>query len=215
MPSRIIRAACAALAASLVAAAPAVAAPSVSVQAPASASPNTQVSVVYSGMADTGVEDSSMILVVFYERSAPSCATTAAEQRARANSRFDAQQYVAAPAPFTFTSTLRFPDPGTYRFCAYLEIGSADTAPPAAFSAAVLQVGPAPIPCKVPQLSGLSLAAATKKLRTAGCSVGKVAAPKKAGKKKLVVKSQSRPGGLRLDPGAKVNLVLTVKKAKK
>jgi hypothetical protein len=216
MRNRIISASCALLGASLLAAAPALANPSVSVQVPASASPNTVVNVVYSGVADTGpvavTESASMTLLVFYERNAASCAATAAAQRASAGSQFDAQQFIEAPAPFSFTSTLQFAAAGAYRFCAYLETNPAvDTAAPAAFAQAVLQVG-APTPCTVPQLSNLTLAAATKKLTSAGCALGKVTKPKRAGRKKLVVRSQSEPAGTALGLGAKVNLTLKVKK---
>jgi len=154
-----------------------------------------------------------MTLLVFYQPNAPSCAATAAAQRASANSQFDAQQYIAAPAPFSFTSTLQFANAGAYRFCAYLETNPAvDTAPPTAFAQAVLQVGAAAKPCTVPQLRNLTLAAATKKLTSAGCALGRVTKPKRAGGKKLVVRSQSKPTGTALAAGAKINLALKVKK---
>jgi len=220
MRNRIISAALGVLAASLVTAGPALAAPSVSVQVPPTASVNAQVNVVYSGMADTGVnspdESSSMTLLAFYAANAPSCAPTVAAQRASAGAVFDGQEYIAAPAPFSFTSTLTFAASGTYRFCVYLEVSPPDdTAAPAAFGEAVVRVGGAPIPCTVPALTGLALAAATKKLTTAGCALGKVTKPRAAGKKKLVVSSQSKKSGSVLGHGTKINVVLKVKKAKR
>lgn len=222
MRSQFLSAACAA-AVTLAAAPPALAAPSVTVQAPASTTPETRIDVVYSGIADApgtadpnGPGGQDMMLRAFYELNAASCAPTAAAQRARAKSTVDGQPFIQTPAPFSFTSTVAFPGPGAYRFCAYLEIGQdGSAAPPAAFSEAVVQVVAAPVPCSVPRLTGLTLTAATAKLRAAGCSLGKVTKPRRAGRKKLVVRSQDKPSGARFEPGAKVGLVMRVKKARR
>ncbi len=63
-------------------------------------------------------------------------------------------------------------------------------------------------PCKVPKLKGLTQTAAKKKLTAAGCSIGKVRKPKKAGKRSLRVRSQSKAPGKRLAPRAKINVVM-------
>ena len=64
----------------------------------------------------------------------------------------------------------------------------------------------------LPLSTYMTLAAATKKITDAGCKLGKVKKPKRAGKKKLVVGDQASPPGLKVQAGAKVNLTLIVKK---
>jgi len=206
--------------AALAGAAPALAS-SVTITAPATAAVDMPVDVVYSGSADApgtanvnGSGD-NMSLRTLFEPGATSCAATSAEERARPKAQFDGNLYIASPAPFSATSNARFAAAAIYRVCAYLEVGlSGDTAAPAAFADAVINVGNAPIPCTVPSVTGLSLASATKKLKTAGCAVGKVTKPKKSAKKKLIVKSQSRPEGAPGVNGTKINLVLKVKPKK-
>jgi hypothetical protein len=174
--------------------------------------------VTYTGIADapgtavlTGTGQ-NMMLRTFYERNLPQCAPTAAQQRARSTSVFAGNQYIESPAPFSFTANFIIAAKGNYRFCAYLEYGQTnDTAPPWASAQVVVKVTDVPIPCTVPVVTGLSLSAATKKLRADGCDVGKVTKPKNSGKKALVVKSQSKRSGTRLDTGGKVDLVLKLK----
>lgn len=219
--SRIISASCLALIACLGVASPANAA-SVTVQVPASAEIGKTTSITYAGVADsagtaelTGTGQ-NMQLRTFYQRDAAACQPTSSAQRTAPGSKFDGDMFVESPAPFSLTSTTIFDTAGTYRVCAYLEVGlTNDTSPPAAFGEAVLRVGAPPIPCTVPKVSGLTLASATKKLKAAGCAVGKVSKPKKVSKKaKLVVRSQSVEPSVVLASGFKVNLVLKVKKKK-
>ena len=202
--------------AALAAAAPAMAVPSVGIEAPATANADTAVNVTYSGRAEPTV-DSPTSLRLFYQRDAPNCAGTAAEQRGRANSTFDGLQVFAEPGPFSMTSTLTFSQGGKYRFCAYLENGQAsDALPPIAFAERVIDVGGPQIPCTVPNLRGLSLEQAKSRLSSTGCKLGKVIKPKKAGKKKLVVADTSPPARVRgLPYGTKINLTMKVKKKKR
>ncbi len=207
--------------AALTGASPALAS-SVTITAPATAAADMTIDVVYSGSADapgtsdvTGVGE-NMSLRTFFEPGAANCGATSAEEKARPKAQFDGNSFIISPAPYSLTSTATFSAPAIYRVCAYLEIGlNGDTSPPVAFADTVINVGDAPIPCKVPSVVGLTLASATKKLKTAGCAVGKVTKPKKSAKKKLIVKSQSRPEGAPGVSGTKVNLVLKVKPAKK
>ena len=192
------------------------------ISAPATAASDMTINVVYSGSADApGTADvtgtgENMSLRTFFEPNALNCAPTSAEEQARPKAQFDGNSYIVSPAPYSLTSAATFTVPANYRVCAYLEIGlNGDTTAPVAFADTVINVGDAPIPCTVPSVTGLSLAAATKKLKTAGCAVGKVTKPKKSAKKKLVVKSQSRPAGAPGVNGTKINLVLKVKPAKK
>lgn len=60
--------------------------------------------------------------------------------------------------------------------------------------------------CKVPSLRGLTLTRAKKRLRTAGCRVGRVTPRKRHGK--LVVRRQSRRAGAKVAIGTRVNLTL-------
>ena len=207
--------------AALAGAAPALAS-SVTITAPATTPADMTINVVYSGSADapgtsdvTGSGD-NMSLRTFFEPGASSCAGTSAEEKARPKAQFDGNNFIISPAPYSLTSTATFTTPAIYRVCAYLEIGlNGDTSPPVAFADTVINVGNAPIPCTVPKVTGLTLAAATKKLKTAGCAVGKVKKPKKTGKKVLVVKSQDVSATVVFEAGRKVNLVLKVKPKKK
>lgn len=220
---RILSAACAAIAGGLLAAVPAGAA-TLAVQVPANAEIDKPANIVYSGMADaagtvevTGSGQNMTLRTFYVKGGGVSCSPTSAEQRARPDSKFDGDQFVESPAPYSLTSTITFAERGTYKFCAYLEIGQAnDTSPPAAFAEAVLTVGGPPIPCVVPKLGGLSLVSATAKLKAAGCALGKVSKPRKVAKKaKLVVRSQSVAPEVKLGSGFKINVVLKVKGKKK
>ena len=207
--------------AALAGAAPALAS-SVTISAPATAATDMLINIVYSGSADapgtsdvTGSGD-NMSLRTFFEPGASSCADTSAQEKARPKAQFDGNQFIISPAPYSLTSTATFTTPAIYRICAYLEIGlNGDVVAPVAFADAVMNVGNAPIPCTVPKVTGLTLAAATKKLTTAGCAVGKVKKPKKTGKKVLVVKSQDVADTVVFEHGRKINLVLKVKPKKK
>lgn len=207
--------------AALAGAAPAVAS-SVTITAPATAAADVTIDILYSGVADapgtsdvTGVGQ-NMSLRTFFEAGASACAPTSAEEKARPKAIFDGNQYIESPAPFSLTSTARFLTQANYRICAYLEIGlNGDTSPPVAFADAVITIGDAPIPCTVPAVTGLTLASATKKLKAAGCAVGKVTKPKKPGKRTLIVNQQSKPKGTPGLNGMKVNLVLKLKPKKK
>lgn len=218
---RILSAVCVALVAALVVVAPA-GASTLSVQIPASSEIGKAVTITYAGVADApGTTDvtgtgPNMQLRTFYQRDAASCQPTSASQRTWPGSKFDGDMFIESPAPFSLTSTITFDTAGNYRICAYLETGlTNDGNPPDAFGEAVLRVGAPPLPCTVPKVSGLTLATATKKLKTAGCNVGKVSKPKKVSKKaKLVVRSQSVEASVVLAPGFKVNLVLKAKKKK-
>lgn len=205
----------------LAGAAPALAS-SVTITAPATAGADMLVNIVYSGTADapgtsdvTGTGD-NMSLRTFFEPYATNCAPTSAEQKARPKAQFDGNNFIISPAPFSLTSTATFTTPAIYRVCAYLEIGlNGDTTAPVAFADTTINIGDAPIPCTVPSVTGLTLASATKKLKSAGCAVGKVSKPKKPGKKTLIVNTQSKPKGTPGANGMKVNLVLKVKPKKK
>jgi len=215
--TRIIGGLCAALLVTLVGASTAVADPTLAVQVPTAAQAiGAPVSIVYVGSTEVGA-DTYMTLWSYYVRGGSTCAPTVAAERAASGAQFDADQYVEAPAPFSLTSTVRFDTAGAYLFCAYLQGAQvADNAPPSATAQATVQVGaPAAAGCTVPSVTGLSLAAATKKLVAADCLAGKVTKPKKAGKKKLVVKSQSKPAGTKLALRTKIDLVLKVQTAKK
>ena len=72
--------------------------------------------------------------------------------------------------------------------------------------------------CTVPKLKGLKLKTAKRKLRTAGCAVGKVKRPKsarKAKQRRLRIKRQSVRPGTQVAAGTKVALRVKVKAAKK
>jgi CSLREA domain-containing protein len=76
--------------------------------------------------------------------------------------------------------------------------------------------GPAPRPCKVPKLAGLTLAKAKQRLKRAGCRLGKVTKPGRRRRNgyRLVVKSTSlRPGPIR-EGGTAVRLTLEWKRVK-
>ena len=205
--------------ATLLTASNALAAPTLSVQAPTTAQVvGAPVGITYTGVTEvSGDAAAYMTLWSYYVRSASTCAPTVAAERAAPNAQFDTEQYLEAPGPFNLTSTVRFPADGAYLFCAFLQgAGAADGDLPSATANTVVQVGPASADgCTVPNVVGLSLTSATQKLVAANCLAGKVTKPKKAGKKKLVVKSQSKPAGTKLALRAKVNLVLKVKGAKK
>lgn len=218
---RTLSATLAALAAAFVVAAPAVAS-TMTVEVPASAETGKPVNIVYSGTADapgtTDVTGSgpNMQLRTFYQTDGGACQPTSAAQRTAPSSKFDGDTFVESPAPFSLTSTTVFEQAGNYRVCAYLEVGlTNDTQPPAAFAEAMLRIGAPPIPCTVPKIRGLTLTSATKKLKTAGCNLGKVSKPRKVSKKaKLVVRSQSVEPSVVLATGFKVNVVLKVVKKK-
>ena len=218
---RILSATCAALAATFAVAAPAWAS-TMTIEIPNGAEISKPVNVTYAGVADapgtteiTGTGP-NMQLRTFLQRDG-ACQPTSAAQRVAPGSKFDGDTFVESPAPFSLTSTIVFEQAGTYRICAYLEVGlSNDTLPPAAFAEAVLKVGAPPTPCTVPKVRGLSLASATKKLKAAGCTLGKVSKPKRVSKRaKLIVRSQSVEPSVVLAPSFKVNLVLKVKPTKK
>ncbi len=196
----------------------AVAAPSITIQAPATAAANTDVNLTYSGLAEAPTADATgaMLFHSFYELGAANCAPTAAAQRARPNSKFEGQQYTSAPAPtpFSYTSTLFFPQEGTYRVCAYLGVYPVDeNAAPASLAEAVVQVGAASTPCVVPNVRGLTLKSATARLKVAGCVVGRVFKPSRVPKKRtLIVKSQSVKADVMVAAKSKVNLTLRLKK---
>jgi hypothetical protein len=199
--------------AGLTAAAPA-AASTVAIKAPETAIVGKTVQVVYEGFGSgagttelTGTGP-NMMLRAFMERNGSGCTVTSAEMRTRA--KIDADQFIETPAPYSLTSNVTFTETGEYRFCAYLEVGlSGDTAPPAAFTQAVIRVNDAPKPCVVPKVTGATLATASTRLRNAGCTVGKVSRPKGVKRSaKLVVRSQSVEPTVVLASGFKVNLVM-------
>lgn len=67
---------------------------------------------------------------------------------------------------------------------------------------------PPPAVCVVPKLTGMTLKAAKKKIKAAGCAVGKVRKPKGLKGKGLVVKSSNPAAGATKPAGAKVHLKL-------
>jgi len=72
-----------------------------------------------------------------------------------------------------------------------------------------LHVDPPPPPtCVVPKVIGMKVKAAKKKIRAAGCTVGKVRRPKQPKGSRLVVKSSSPTAGATKPAGAKVHLRL-------
>ena len=218
---RTLSATCAALVAALVVVAPA-GASTLEIQLPANPQISKPISVVYAGVADSpgtsAVTGSgpNMQLRTFYQTDGAGCQTTSAAQRTAPNSKFDGDMFVESPAPFSLTSTFIFDVTGSFRICAYLEEGlTNDTIPPAAFAEALLVVKGPPIPCTVPKLSGLTVPTATKKLKAAGCNLGKVSKPRRVSKKaKLVIRSQSVAPSVVLSNGFKVNVVVKVKKKK-
>jgi hypothetical protein len=68
--------------------------------------------------------------------------------------------------------------------------------------------------CVVPDVVGKKLKAAKRKIRAAGCKVGKVHKPKGKGRRALVVKSSNPAAGATLEAGSKVNLRLGPKPRK-
>jgi hypothetical protein len=71
--------------------------------------------------------------------------------------------------------------------------------------------------CVVPQLAGIMLKAAKKRIRAAGCTVGNVARPKPrkdAKRHRLIVRSSNPSPGTTLALGGKVNLRLAPKEGK-
>lgn len=205
---RILPSGALALLAALALAAPAGAA-TLTISAPATSSPTARTPITYAGSLDAD----PMMLRAYYEPGGSSCADTSAQEAARKIVP-DGSQYLTPENNPTFSvvSSLAL-DTGTYRFCAYLEIGLEGAgAPPVARAEAVVQVGVVQPGCKVPNVRKLTLAAATKKITDAGCKLGKVKKPKRAGKKKLVVGDQASPPGLKVQAGAKVDLTLIVKK---
>ena len=66
--------------------------------------------------------------------------------------------------------------------------------------------------CKVPRLRKLTLAKARKRLKAAGCRVGKVRKPRGVKASRLVVRKQSRRAGSTASRSAKVNLTLARKR---
>lgn len=196
---------------------------SVSIQLPQTPIAGKPVEVGYSGVADlpgTATIDgtgANATLRTFYERNLATCAGTSAEQKARPNSKFDGNQFIETPAAsYSFTSKITFADPGSYTFCAYLEVGlSGDTAPPVAAAQSTMLVTATPIPCTVPKVIGLSLASATAKLQKNGCALGKVTKPRGVKASKLVVKSQGTEPTVVLATGFKVNLTMKTKAKKK
>lgn len=70
---------------------------------------------------------------------------------------------------------------------------------------------PPTIDCEVPKLTGLTLTKAKKRLRAAGCGIGKITRPKKRprgkGFKLVVKKASERPGTVRAE-GTRIRLTL-------
>ena len=62
--------------------------------------------------------------------------------------------------------------------------------------------------CRVPKLRKLTLAKAKRRLKAAGCRVGKVRKPRGAAARRLVVRKQSRRAGSTVPSATKVNLTL-------
>jgi beta-lactam-binding protein with PASTA domain len=80
----------------------------------------------------------------------------------------------------------------------------------------VIDVPPRPR-CKVPNVVGLTLPKAKRRLTLAGCGVGKVTRPnrRRPGKRfRLVVKRTSRRQGATRPPGATIGLTLEWKRVK-
>jgi hypothetical protein len=109
---------------------------------------------------------------------------------------------------------------GSYQVCAYLLVpngySSQPSDPPEAMASAALtlpvQTGGGSTPgnpaCVVPRLLGKTLAAATKALHAAGCSLGKVRKVRAGRAHRNRVVSQSPAPGTRRRHGAKVNVVV-------
>ena len=190
---------------------------SIAITVPATNAAKTDINVVYEGTADASDqgETGAVMLHSFYAKDAADCAPTVAAQRARSGSNFEGQQYVGAPAPtpFSFTSLLFLPEEGTYRICAYLGGYPVDeNAAPYSVAQTVLKVGAASTPCVVPNVKGQTLKAATRRLKVAGCVVGRVFKPRRVPKKRtLIVKSQSVKADVMVAAGSKVNLTLRLK----
>ncbi len=64
-------------------------------------------------------------------------------------------------------------------------------------------------PCLVPKVKGETLSAAKRSIKAHACSVGKVKRARSRTVKKGHVISQMPKSGTRLDPGARINLVVS------
>jgi hypothetical protein len=105
--------------------------------------------------------------------------------------------------PIISRHNLTLDKPGTYAACAYMAESSSDTAPEF-MSATPFTVGY----CKVPRLRNLSLTRARKRLKQAGCRLGRVTKPKHARSSRLVVRRQRVLKGRTLRYAAKVGVTL-------
>jgi hypothetical protein len=98
--------------------------------------------------------------------------------------------------------------------------GAGATAPAAASPSVVVSATAAPAParrrCAVPRLALLTPAAARRRLAAAHCALGRVTTPKAyENRTRLVVRRQSRRAGTRAAGGARVDVTLGPKPAKK
>ena len=127
-------------------------------------------------------------------------AGTTAEFTATATGPTELVSDCSAPISYTNSSTTE-PEP--------------ETKPPVQPPVVLPPVTPPPVPsgCKVPKLSGKTLAQAKAALKTAGCTLGKVTKPKPRKGVMLVVKSSSPAAGA--SASGKVNLKLGPKPKRK
>ncbi|HEX6667537.1 MAG TPA: PASTA domain-containing protein [Solirubrobacterales bacterium] len=96
-----------------------------------------------------------------------------------------------------------FPNPGTYAIRVTTRAGGAS--PIAAFAVGASSVAPS---CKVPDVKGKHLKGAKKRIRKAGCGVGKLTKLKGATAKTGKVRRTSPKAGASVPSGSKVRIVL-------
>lgn len=105
---------------------------------------------------------------------------------------------------------------GTATIVSTVQSGTPDSAPANNTTTTALNVGAAIDAssvklCKVPKLTGLSATAAGKRLKSAGCKLGKAGGAKGA---KARVRSQAVPAGIKVAAGTKVAVTLGLPKVK-
>lgn len=113
---------------------------------------------------------------------------------------------------------LRPTKPGAQTIVSTIQSGVPDPAPANNTISTVLNVGPAAPTgagsvalCKVPKLAGLSASAAGKRLKSAGCKLGRAGGAKGKGAR---VRSQAIPAGIKVAAGTKVAVTLGLPKTK-
>ena len=183
---------------------------------PATNAAKTDINIVYAGSADASDQGATgaVMLHSFYAKDAADCAPTVAAQRGRGGSNFEGQQYVSAPGPTLLVHVAAVPGRGGHLPDLHLpqRLSGRRECDPISAAQAVLKVGAASTPCVVPNVKGQTLKAATRRLKVAGCVVGRVFKPSRVPKKRtLIVKSQSVKADVMVAAGSKINLTMRLK----